>query len=75
MTVGTEELWVPHPWRCSRSGWMGFEQPGLMEAVPPHGRGLEQDDSSVPFHPKPFYILMIMKFCVYFQGTQHKKNI
>ena len=21
-------------------GWMGFEQPGLVEAVPAHGRGI-----------------------------------
>ena len=20
---GPERLWIPHPWRCSRPGWMG----------------------------------------------------
>jgi len=30
----------PH---CSRPGWMGFGQPGLVEGVPAHGRGLERD--------------------------------
>jgi len=27
-------------WQCSRPGWMGSEQPGLVESVPAHGRGV-----------------------------------
>ena len=27
-------------WKCSRPGWMGFEQPGLEEGVLAHGRGV-----------------------------------
>jgi len=27
------------PWKCSRPGWMVFEQPALVEGVPAHGRG------------------------------------
>jgi len=34
-----EVLWMPHPWTCSRPGWMGFEQPSLVEGVAAHGRG------------------------------------
>lgn len=30
------------------------EEPALVEGAPVHGRGLEQDDLSVPFQPKPF---------------------
>jgi len=25
-----ERLWMPHPWRCSRPGWIGPWQPGLV---------------------------------------------
>jgi len=43
----TRELWMPHPWRCSRP-WMGPGQPELMPDVvvgnPAHGRGLGLDD-------------------------------
>jgi len=24
VTVATEKLWMPHPWKCSRPGWMGL---------------------------------------------------
>ena len=41
-----------------QAGW-GFEQPGLVEGVPAHGRGLELDDLYGPFQPKPFYDSMI----------------
>ena len=34
------EVWMPPPWKCSRPGWMGLEQPGLVEGVPAHGRGV-----------------------------------
>jgi len=35
------ELWMPHPWRHSRPGWMGPEQPELAGGSPAHGRRLE----------------------------------
>ncbi|KAK4824247.1 LOW QUALITY PROTEIN: hypothetical protein QYF61_012513 [Mycteria americana] len=35
-----EKLWMPPPWKCSRSGWMGFEQPDLVKDVLAHGRGV-----------------------------------
>jgi len=28
-----ERLWMPHPWRCSRPGWMGPGQPGLVLGI------------------------------------------
>jgi len=38
-------FWVPHPWRCSRPGWIGPRQPDLVldPAVdnPACGRGVE----------------------------------
>ena len=34
-----------------------FEQPGLVEGVPAHGRGLELDGLQGLFQPKPFYEL------------------
>jgi len=35
-----EKLWLPPPWQYSSSGWMGFEQPTLVEGVPTHSRGV-----------------------------------
>jgi len=37
------ELWVPHPWRHSRPGWVGPGQPELVGGSPAHGWGLELD--------------------------------
>jgi len=34
------ELWVPHPWRYSRPGWVGPRQPELVGGSPAHGWGL-----------------------------------
>jgi len=45
-------LWMPHPWRHSRPGWMW--QPGLVVGDPARSRGLEPDDHCVPFQPRPF---------------------
>lgn len=28
------EVWLPHPWQCSKPGWMGFGQPGLKVSTP-----------------------------------------
>ena len=36
-----------------QTGW-GFEQPGLVEGIPAHGKGLDLDDLQGPFQPKPF---------------------
>ena len=40
-------------------GW-GSEQPGLVEDVPAHCRGLGQMTSKCPFQPKAFYDSMIL---------------
>ena len=33
-------LWMPLPWRCSRPGWVGSEQPGLVGGVPAYSTGV-----------------------------------
>jgi len=33
------ELWVPHPWRHSRPGWVGCGQPELVGAALPMAEG------------------------------------
>jgi len=38
-----EKLWVPHPWRRSRPGWMGPWAAELVGSSSVHGRGLELD--------------------------------
>jgi len=35
-----KEAVVSHPWRCSRPGWMGPEQPELVGGTPAHGSGV-----------------------------------
>jgi len=39
-----ERLWVPHPWRCPRTGWRGLGQPDLVGGTQPMAMGLELDD-------------------------------
>ena len=41
-------LWMPHPWRHSRPGWMWLWSGGA------HKQGLEPDDHCGPFQPRPF---------------------
>uniref|UniRef100_A0A8C6J3A3 RING-type E3 ubiquitin transferase n=1 Tax=Melopsittacus undulatus TaxID=13146 RepID=A0A8C6J3A3_MELUD len=37
-----EQLWLPHPWQCSRPGWtQGLGAAAPVEGVPAHGRGWE----------------------------------
>lgn len=38
-----EKLWVSHPCRHSRPGWMGPRKPDLVGDAATHGRGLELD--------------------------------
>lgn len=33
------QLWLLHPWKCPRPGWMGLEQPGIEEGVPTLDQG------------------------------------
>jgi len=47
-------LWMPHPWRHSRPGWM--------EPRAACGRTLELSDLWGPSQPKPFYVGMILWF-------------
>lgn len=49
-----KELWLPHPWECSRQGCMGLGATCPVEAVPACGWSSEQDDLCGPSHPKPF---------------------
>ena len=36
-----EKLWMHHPWRHSRPGWMDPGQPGLVGGSPARGGGVE----------------------------------
>ena len=52
-----ERLWMPHPWRCSRPGWMGpwaawSSKWGGWWPCP--AGGLEIHDPRGPFQPRPF---------------------
>jgi len=47
-------LWMPHPWRHSRPGWMWLWAAWLLVGDPAHSRGLELDDHCGPFQPRPF---------------------
>jgi len=42
-----------------QAGW-GFEQPGLVEGVPAHGKEIGIDYMPGPFQPKPFYDSVIV---------------
>jgi len=42
------DLWVPHPWRCSRSGWMGPGQPELVGGSEPMAAGWNWMGSKAP---------------------------
>lgn len=44
-------LSMPQPWKCSRQGLMGFEQPCLLGGVPAHSIG---DWNQMLFQPRPF---------------------
>ena len=45
------EAVVPHPWRCSRPGWMGPWAAELLGGSPAHGTGWDWEDFKVPFNP------------------------
>jgi len=73
-----KRLRMPHPWRCSRPGWIwpwaawssiryGGWQPAL-------AAGLEIHDPWGPFQPKPFYGSMILWFCVERNGALALSN-
>ena len=42
------------PWKHSRSGGRGSEQPDGVQDGPAHGRGLDQMTCKGPFQPKLF---------------------
>ena len=50
-------LWMPHPWRRWKPGWM------WLWATLHIAGGLKLDDNCVPFQPRPFYDSMIQWFC------------
>jgi len=47
------ELWVPHPWRCWRPGWMGPWAAWADGGHPTRGSGLKWMGFKVPSSPKP----------------------
>lgn len=48
-------LWVPHPWRCSRSGWLGPWVTWWWQ--PAHGKGWNWTGTKVPSNPRQSVIL------------------
>ena len=60
--TGTRRLWMPHPWRHSRPGWMWLWAAWAAGWQP--CRGLELDDHSGPFQPRPFYDSMKGPCCI-----------
>ena len=70
-----EKLWVPHLWRCSRSGCIGSWQPGLARGNPAHGEGLEQNDLWCPFQPKPFCDSMILWLHMSMPSSTHNRPL
>jgi len=52
-----EELWMPHPWRCSKLAGWGFGQPDLVRGVPTCGRGWNWMGFKVPSNPNHIVIL------------------
>ena len=51
---------MPPPWKHSRPGWVGLEQPCLMGGVPAYSRGMELGDLKGPFQPKSFHDSMTL---------------
>ena len=53
-------LWIPHPWRHSRPGWMSLWAAWSRWLATLHiAGGLKLDDHCGPFQPGPFYDSMI----------------
>lgn len=52
-----------------------LEQPGLMEYVPVHGKGLKQNELYGSLQPNPFYdpVIMLHNFLVYWRQHVCKK--
>ena len=61
------ELWVPHPWRCSRLGWMGPWAAWAGGGQPVHGRVVGLGGLWGPSQFKPFYdyISYSSHFCLW----------
>ena len=57
-TVLYMRLWMPHPWRHSRPGWMWLWA-AWSGGWRPCPWGLKPDDIWGPFQPSPFYDSMI----------------
>ena len=47
-------LWMPHPCRHSRPGWMWLWAAWSAGCDPAHSRGLELDHHCGPLQPRPF---------------------
>jgi len=57
-----ENLWGPHPWRCSKPDWVC---PGQHDLLPDLavGKELKLDDLQGPFQSKPFSDSTITPTC------------
>jgi len=55
------ELWVPHPWRCPRPGWMGPGQPELLGGSPAYSRGWDWVGFKVPSNLNQSRILWLQQ--------------
>ena len=53
----SEKLWVPYPWRSSRTGWMGPWAAELVGGRSVHSRGLELSGFKVPSNSSHDYVL------------------
>lgn len=45
---------MPHPWRDSRSSWMGLWEPGLVDGVPANGRRIGTRGLYISFQSNTF---------------------
>jgi len=63
-----ERLWMPHPWRCSRPGWMGpwAAWSSIRGWWPCMQQGVGASWSLGPFQPKPSYDSMILWLTICF---------
>ena len=57
LAVLPRELWVPHPWRYPRPGWMGPGQPELVGGSQPMAGGWNWMIFKVPSNTRHYMIL------------------
>lgn len=67
--VCPEKLWMRHPQKCSKPGWIRLWPTWSSERCPCHGRGIRTRWSLRSFQPKPFYDSVVS---VYWLLWNHK---